>query len=384
MSETLPDGLEAQNPNVYPDEGVPSDSYGARVADEYNQALIADFAAFGGLEYAQQRALMDNLERALTAGAHDLEVTVVNQKYVPGKGMENVSETVRIPYATYVDYLRMGGKELHDDLKFAEAMMRASEQYQADVDAIRNSIQQSGDLKLGVMGDGSPWVGSGYHSNAYRFRAEDGRDMVVNIFKPGKISRVDVHAKTMAFARGNSIPNLQHMVAASPKGDFIITELLPGKNCAMMTLDEREQITNDHIEQIARLAATMQAAGLKIDSKADNIMYDDEIGFSILDYARIRTEAAEESFADTLYYLSHLVGSAPSVVSQRDEPETAAREQALRDRYFAVIERFSPQLLEQVTSREAESLRQQNDADARREAYLARQAAQRMGEVDRA
>lgn len=239
---------------------------------------------------------------------------------------------------SYLSFLRKGQDELQHDIDFFEEMLQAYPTYETEITELRKELSTMENPKAHPQ-----FLGDGQNANAFWFDHED-RRLVARI--PHRPDGHPAHEHMRAFTKGNKIPNLQTLVAASPEGNVIVTELLPGKNANKLNLEDCETMPDEHIANAIKLLIKMNEAGLGFDPKAENMMYDKATGFSILDYSR-QDESSTNTPPKDIMYFSYVVAPPPSKERSNDATITQQNE-TLLERFYTVLQQTSPELTETV------------------------------------
>lgn len=79
-------------------------------------------------------------------------------------------------------------------------------------------------------------------------------------------------------------------------------ELLPGTNVTNLDPETTPEYSDEHIKQLIKTVIELYNHGVVIDPKPSNFMYDEEHGFSILDFHLLKWS---HSIGDIVMSLSH-------------------------------------------------------------------------------
>lgn len=289
---------------------------------ELVQSQVAEFARAGEIDHFEASALNKHIGELAVRPVSDFKIVDTTSDIDP-------TRLVHIPQEKYLNFLRNGGDKLKEKLKFHEVMQHNWIDYKEDVDNLFNDVDSIDDPK-----EHPSYLGSGSSNSAYKFE-KDGKQLVARRSSyRGEKHTAASHFATAPFVEGNKIDHIQHIVAADPNSDVIITELLPGKNAAKLTFEERMAIPEEHIVSIIETMRQMKEAGLVIDPRPTNFMYDAEVGFSILDYhASGNRIKGQQSFIDAIRGLRPIL--VLPVSSFSDSPKVGTKE---HDEYTADIQ----------------------------------------------
>jgi hypothetical protein len=345
---------------------------------EYMQAQVADFVAYGDLAYEEALALRKNIgSMAVAEEGTDFEDVYLGRKLDvndPGLSYVDDPRDIKVGYKSYLDYLRLGmGSEDRERIRnHHEVMLQAYDRYKPAVDRLFTDVASYDNAK-----EHPQYLGSGSNGSAFWFEFEGQRLVAKRSHghKNEAASEGASHQESAPFYSGNKIKGLQHQVAASPEDETVITELLSGKTADKLTYGELAAIPDDQIRQAMDLVREMDQGGLIFDPKHTNIMYDSELGFSILDYhIRKGNISPENNASNYVAWLRPVL--APNISStleyDSDQPynsshNTAAMREArtngmsLQKRMLRILDTHYPDVVLDLVKRQAEI-----DADPRR------------------
>lgn len=183
----------------------------------------------------------------------------------------------------YVDFLRKKeNRELVEQLEGSIA--RYKDEFSAIADQLKDQVTKAGEPEKAPS-----FLGSG--GTATTFKAEaDGVPYAFKLFglydedeKSGVERAYDVYSdvRTLLYAKG--IRRVPQLVAHSLKDQVVVMSLKPGRPVAENTPEESQQFTDDEITQLIHTVKALQERGLAVDWYPENLLHDDEEGFSVLD-----------------------------------------------------------------------------------------------------
>jgi hypothetical protein len=185
-------------------------------------------------------------------------------------------------------------------------------------------------------------LGSGSRAEVRRIVGSDGRAYAVRIPKGPRVDIPSVEHKVRAALRGQGIPHLEQIVGVSYEKGRTISEVMPGIELTKLSAAElARHITDDQLDTYIRTIISAYKAGIIIDPKPSNVLYDTQEGFGIIDYNEHTAVPgrSDVTLADMIRYGAYaLTGTgrkvAPSVAdSGRDTPERTAHILAVLGRF---------------------------------------------------
>jgi hypothetical protein len=140
-------------------------------------------------------------------------------------------------------------------------------------------------------------LGSGIISDAFLLD-KDGKQYAVKIprsldYETFQLDQLTPNATMVddiltAAVRGKGISHLEQIVAISYDKGVVICELMPGKSVTSLTEEERSQITDEQLKQLAITFAIAKKQGIIPElENPDNLFYDSTEGFGLIDYDSI-------------------------------------------------------------------------------------------------
>lgn len=179
--------------------------------------------------------------------------------------MGNKTEVEHTP-ADYVSFLRGMDQETRSDVGFLTQKMQAHNAYKSAVDEALNEASE---------GD-EHYLGRGSNGKAFMFE-QDGEKYAV---KTGGVSYRDVRA----FNRAKDIEGISHLIAMDLDTKRSVMNLVPGIEAPRLTSEERLAIPKEHMAGVIDKSLELYNAGIHIDPKPSNFLYDQDKGFGIIDY----------------------------------------------------------------------------------------------------
>lgn len=171
----------------------------------------------------------------------------------------------------YVNFLR---QERKLETSFIEENIKTyKEKVQPVIAELKTKMAQGNFKEL------PEYLGSGSNGSAFRIEV-DGKTYAAKFSR--SIAQANFEIKPLLRAKG--IPHTAQLESYSFEDGVVVMELLPGTDVTNFTLEEAPEYPDEHIIQLIDTVRELDAKGLVIDPKPSNFMYDQEQGFSILDY----------------------------------------------------------------------------------------------------
>ncbi|MDO8582953.1 MAG: hypothetical protein Q7R51_00295 [bacterium] len=123
------------------------------------------------------------------------------------------------------------------------------------------------------------YLGSGSNGSAFRIQVE-GKMYAAKFY--GSTTQANFEIKPLLRAKG--ISHTAQLASYSFGDGVVIMELLPGKNVINFTAEDAPRYSDEHMIQLIETVRELDRNGIMIDPKLSNFMYDQEQGFSILDF----------------------------------------------------------------------------------------------------
>jgi len=245
-----------------------------------------------------------------------------------------------------VDFLRRAGPETRADIAFLSEKMQHYAEFR---DTVTTALE-------GASAQGSHYLGRG--SNGMAFRVE--QDNMSFAAKTGGVSYHNVRA----FRLGQDIEGISHLEAIDLDRGVSVMNLVPGRLAETMSFEERRAIPSDHILGVIDKVIQMHQAGLVIDPKPSNFLYDREQGFGIIDYHAADDDSVrEQSAATQVLSLRTMLTYHPS---RPENPKYGTPEYEawslqrtgesvqLTDAFLDVLEEDYPEVLQEAATEQAQ------------------------------
>lgn len=183
----------------------------------------------------------------------------------------------------YHIYLREKGGSRAASVSRREEMLTRYKEFQPYVEQLR--------VELSEMDDASKHpclLGAGVHSMAFLI-SHNGKDYAVRIPKDTprntSLKEVIIDNHVAGAVLGNDVPNIETIVAASYSDGVTVAEVVSGKEMNYsMTVSDMEGITSEQIEEFVQTIINLNKAGVEIDQRPTNVLYDSINGFGVVDY----------------------------------------------------------------------------------------------------
>ena len=184
---------------------------------------------------------------------------------------EEIVDLINKNKDAYIEFLR---KEKKLETGFVEENIKNyKEKFQLEILKLKEKISQGDYKKI------PEYLGSGSNGSAFCVVVE-GKSYAAKFSK--SVTQANFEIKPLLKAKG--IPHTAQLVCYSFEDGVVIMELLPGTDVTNFTPENDPFYSDSDIIQLIETIKIMDSEGLVIDPKPSNFMYDEEEGFSILDY----------------------------------------------------------------------------------------------------
>lgn len=186
-------------------------------------------------------------------------------------------------------------------------------------------------------------IGHGAHGIVYAFE-QDGKEYAA---KHGGIDASIVEA----FRRAQHIQNVSHLEAVNLEENVAVMDLVPGKRTDEMMLEEKLEIPDSQLSKLIDTVLEMHRVNLEVDfTESNNILYDNDRGFTVIDYYLARRDFDGERSAEQIL---DLVGvftvSAVDHDAARSTVGYMLKQEALKvhlmNRFLDILEAEHPEIL---------------------------------------
>jgi hypothetical protein len=184
---------------------------------------------------------------------------------------EKLTSLIQKNKDAYVNFLR---QEKKLETSFIEENIKIYQEKFQPVIAELKAKKDQGDFK-----ELPEYLGSGSNGAAFRIEV-DGKIYAAKFSR--SVTQANFEIKPLL--RAKNIPHAAQIVSYSFEDGVVIMELLPGTVVTNFTPEEAPEYSDENIIQLIDTVRELDSKGLTIDPKASNFMYDQEQGFSILDY----------------------------------------------------------------------------------------------------
>lgn len=140
------------------------------------------------------------------------------------------------------------------------------------------------------------YLGRGSNAEGYLIDV-DGISTVVRVALPG---RDQISLDTLSLSRADDIANVPHLIAWSPDDRVQVMTFLSGSSIDKAPALHDKSIQPPHLRQLIDLADALYKRGLMIDPKASNVMFDETVGFQLLDFSLNQFNLSEMNVIDSL------------------------------------------------------------------------------------
>jgi hypothetical protein len=242
--------------------------------------------------------------------------------------------------------------------EYAHFLERIDPETQADIAFLADNMREYprfSERAAAALVDESRCVGKGSQGKGFWF-VQDGEALVV---KTGGVFYADVRA----FRRGASVEGIAHLKAIDLDRRAAVMNRIPGKLAETMSFAERTAIPRKHLTDVSDKVMEMHDAGLTVDPKSTNFLYDPEKGFGIIDYLATGGKGmVEQTKAQQVIELKQMLTCRPD--SSEDPAYGTPEAEELRntreledvqllDRFLGILEADYPDILQQAAAHQA-------------------------------
>jgi len=200
--------------------------------------------------------------------------------------------------------------------------------------------------------DNAELIGAGTHSEIFKI-SKDGKEYAVRVVGQKK-ERVEIlHSHIAAGARTKGMEGLEQIAAASYEEGMIVSEFVAGRHLQELTTEQLSSIPDAHIDALlsARIAAMKE--GVVFDNHPPNILYDQEEGFTDIDYHLAKNPSKE---VDRVEAMKTIAGSFDLTEQHLYESDSLKKE-VYGDRKMALRERVNRYMMEHFSAEEYKKVR---------------------------
>lgn len=251
---------------------------------EVLQAQVAAFAQeqTSRLEYGKPKvALYQHLGQLADGPVEDFDYSVQRNIWNAETRQMAPAETEHtIPAPAYLEHLRRIGGSRSVEVSDRASYLRAYQEFQPEITSLLATLPADESSRL----NHDAALGSGLSVIAFSLRHDD-KDYIVKVSRTAHKGAANADARLRDLMQGKGIGHIEQLAAISYEQGVAVTERVPGKDMSQLAPEELNQISQEHIEQGLQTLAAMQAAGLAVDTKAGNVMFDPNAGFGFIDYS---------------------------------------------------------------------------------------------------
>ncbi len=205
------------------------------------------------LKYSAELGKIDNLDNLPTDLPQELIDAIQNNRQ------------------KYIDFLR---QEKKDEIEFREQnILHYKKNFQPAILELKRKIAQGNYKEL------PEYLNSGSNGSAFKIEV-NGKQYAAKF--SSSITQANFEIKPLIRAKG--IDHVAQLEAYSFEDGVVIMDLLPGTDVTKYTTESAPEYSDAHIIQLIETARELYANGLVVDPKPSNFLYDEESGFSILDF----------------------------------------------------------------------------------------------------
>lgn len=241
-----------------PDQPTPKEKSEARL-----QAQAEIFADKGVKKFSTDQAQLLKYSAELSK--------IRNLNDLPPDLPEELVDLIQKHKDAYVSFLR---QEKNMETSFMEENVKTyKERFQPAVAELKAKMERADPKEL------PEYLGSG--SNGSAFRLDVGNKAYAAKFSS---SLIQSNFEIKPLLRAKDIPHTAQLESYSFADGVVIMELLPGTDVTKFIPEAAPEYPDEHIIQLIETVKELDANGIMIDPKPSNFLYDQEQGFSVLDY----------------------------------------------------------------------------------------------------
>ena len=227
-------------------------------------------------------------------------------------------------------------------------------------DMRREYLRFEGEVDLALGEDGAQ-IGSGGYSQVYHLAFGDGE------FAVKQTSPLTAFSLVRAFRRAQYLDGVPHLHGINIEQGRLVMDLMPGKPVGEISYDQIINIPAAHILKFIENVESLSAAGLIVEPTPQNVLYDENEGFSLVDCLAVNVTLSREddsplsdgAVEEVMYLLHTLQYCAPSDGATADEVKrtfpTQEQRVALMGNILDVLEEHRPDLLQRAARHERAS-----------------------------
>jgi hypothetical protein len=286
---------------------------------EVQQAQLASFAEEGLDFYHDQKAVFE--EGIESGDAHDLPQSHMAANGNLGKtAIDVLPAGFEMPPISLLpegerrltDYLRGVGGARHNTIARRTELLGAFKKFQPILEGLEETHI----------------IGRGDKCRAYLVEDQD-TEYIVRKTHSNKPRPFIIEGYVRGCMRAEGIPHLEQIAAVSYDKGIIVTERMPGKKISDLTPEDKGEVSDAQLEQLVDTLVAAQQAGVSVDlGNGDNLLYDTEEGFGMVDL---------DVFQETLSMYDSLPGKLSSASSLLG-PGLAARFQRIASEHLNLKE----------------------------------------------
>lgn len=152
----------------------------------------------------------------------------------------------------------------------------ANEETRADIQYLIEKRAAFSDFEQGIAGGLGAFLGRGGNGFVYMMQ-HNGRPLAV---KTGGVG----YANVRSFRRAEGISHVPHLHAIDLEKSTLVMDCMPGRAIEDVDWRTRKRLSEYHLKQLIETVSELHDAGIAVDPKPNNFLYDAEAGFSVVDY----------------------------------------------------------------------------------------------------
>jgi len=225
----------------------------------------------------------------------------------------------------YVEFLR---KEKREEIQFRKENAEFyKEKFEPAIKALKEKMEAGGAKEQ--------YLGSGSNGDAYRIEVA-GKEYAAKFSR----SPTQANFEIKPLLRAKGINHAAQLVAYSFEDNVVIMELLPGTDVTNFSPENSPEYSDENIVQLIETVQELDKNGLVIDPKPSNFLYDENKGFSVLDFHLKQARQLADSVMDLRIALT--ARKWPKLDYKADDYEKKSAEQNIERKkiYLPMMVRF--------------------------------------------
>lgn len=307
---------------------------------EQIMAQVEHFADKGVKEFSSEQKLLLKYSKELS--------TVTDLDNLPENLPEELKKLIEDNRSKYIEVLRSSKKE---DIEFRKQNIELyNSKFKPVIDSLKEKISNSHNSK-----ELPEYLGSGSNGSAYMIEV-NGKKYAAKFSK----SLIQANFETKPLLQARGVENVAQLVSYSFADGVVIMELLHGTDVTNFTPENAPEYSEENITKLIETVIELDKKGIVIDPKPSNFMYDEEHGFSVLDF-HIKNPKSDHTLADSIMDLRLALSFRKWPYIEYNTPEYKKQSVEKNKIYLPIMIKFIgilknkfPEILENYKKRDAE------------------------------